>query len=76
MTFYRIDEYRTYLRGKRGSAVTVPNTVLKDMGVKPRGKLSVYRGVIDGLNVTVMANADLPGLTNEEPTNPQGKRSA
>jgi hypothetical protein len=39
MPFYRVDEYRIYPRGKRGSIITIPNTVLRDLGVKPGEKL-------------------------------------
>jgi bifunctional DNA-binding transcriptional regulator/antitoxin component of YhaV-PrlF toxin-antitoxin module len=63
MPFYRVDEYRIHPRGKRGSIVTIPNTVLRDLGVKPGDTLSVYRGVIGGLPVAVIANADKPELT-------------
>jgi bifunctional DNA-binding transcriptional regulator/antitoxin component of YhaV-PrlF toxin-antitoxin module len=62
MPFYRVDEYRIYPRGKRGSIITIPNTVLRDLGVKPGERLSVYRGAIGGLPVAVIANADVPEL--------------
>jgi antitoxin component of MazEF toxin-antitoxin module len=63
MTFYRIDEYRICPRGKRGSVVAIPNTVLQDLGAKPGERLSVYRGVIGDIPVAVLANADMPELT-------------
>jgi hypothetical protein len=65
MPFYRVDEYRICPRGKRGSIVTIPNTVLRDLGVKPGETLSVYRGSIGGLPVAVMANIDAPELAAE-----------
>jgi hypothetical protein len=43
MSFYRVNEYRIYPRGKRGSVITISNTVLRDLGVKPGQSLSVYR---------------------------------
>jgi bifunctional DNA-binding transcriptional regulator/antitoxin component of YhaV-PrlF toxin-antitoxin module len=64
MTFYRIDEYRIFPRGKRGSVVTIPNTVLRDLGAKPGDRISVYRGTINGLNVAVIANVDTPELSD------------
>jgi antitoxin component of MazEF toxin-antitoxin module len=65
MIFYRVDEYRIYPRGKRGSVITIPNTVLRDLGVQPGEKLSVYRGTVGGLPVAVIANADTPELAEE-----------
>jgi hypothetical protein len=73
MPFYRIDEYRIHPHGKRGSAIAIPNSVLNDLGVKPGEKLSIYRGVIGGLQVAVIANVDTPelatidGLLDREP---------
>jgi hypothetical protein len=66
MPFYRIDEYRIYPRGKRGSIITIPNTVLRDLGVQPGEKISVYRGAIGGLPVAVIADADTPELAAGE----------
>jgi hypothetical protein len=65
MPFYRVDEYRISPRGKRGSILTIPNTVLRDLGVQPGDKLSVYRGVIGGLPVAVIASADTPELAED-----------
>jgi antitoxin component of MazEF toxin-antitoxin module len=65
MPFYRVNEYRIYPRGKRGSIITIPNTVLRDLGVQPGENLSVYRGTIGGLPVAVVANSDMPELAEQ-----------
>jgi hypothetical protein len=62
MPFYRVGEYRISARGKRGAVISVPNTIFRDLGVKPGDDLSVYRGTIGGLPVAVIANIDAPEL--------------
>jgi N-acetylmuramoyl-L-alanine amidase len=45
--------------------MTVPNIVLRDLGISPGEKLSIYRGVLSGIPVMVVANSDMPELTAE-----------
>jgi hypothetical protein len=66
MSFYRVKEYKVAKRGERGAVITIPGTVLRDLGAKPGERLSLYRGTIDGLPVAVIANADAPELAGAE----------
>jgi hypothetical protein len=43
MTFYRVNDYRITRRGERGAFITIPNTVLRDLGGRP-GAVSRYTG--------------------------------
>jgi hypothetical protein len=74
MTFYRIGEYRTYPRGKRGAILTMPNTALRDLGISTGERLSLYRGNISGNPVVVAANIDTAELADEPDTQRKRER--
>jgi antitoxin component of MazEF toxin-antitoxin module len=65
MPFYRVKEYKISAKGLRGAAITIPNTVLRDLGAKTGEKISIYRGTIDGLPVAVLAKVDTAELAAE-----------
>jgi antitoxin component of MazEF toxin-antitoxin module len=65
MTFYRIKEKKISAQGVRGAAMYIPKTLMKDLRVKIGSTLSLYRGVIGGVPVIILANSDAPELTDE-----------
>ena len=62
----RIRKYKLSARGSRGLVVGIPRHVAEDLGVKVGDELSLYRGMIDGLQVLVLAHSDKPMLGGQD----------
>lgn len=65
MTATRIRLCKIGLRGKRGMVVSLPSIQAQDLGVSPGDSLSMYKGVLAGKPVIILANTDAPYLMDE-----------
>lgn len=65
MTAVRVRKYRLSKKGARGIGLTIPNIQAQDLGVSPGDSLSMYKGVLAGKPVIILANTDAPYLMDE-----------
>lgn len=65
MTALRIKKYRISARGKRGLVFTMPKQQLEDLGVGQGDELSMYKAVLGGRPVIILANSDAAVLDDE-----------
>lgn len=58
----KIKEYKAGKRGERGLAISIPQVYVDDHNIQPSDVFEVYRTVIDGKDVIVLAVKKEPDI--------------
>ncbi len=76
MNAIRIRKYKLTNRGTRGLSVMVPRIQAQDMGVSAGDELSMYKAVLDGKPIILLANSDEAVLDFNREFSMQGRELA
>ena len=76
MTALRIKKYKIGRRGVGGLTLHIPTVQASDLGLEAGDKVSMYRGILGGKNVLILANSDEATLTDVDTSSGQARELA
>ena len=62
MIAVRVKKLKVTVRGERGLIVSIPRVQASDLGLSAGDNVSLYRGVIGGEDVLILANSEKSSL--------------
>lgn len=65
MTALRINKYKVTIKGGGGLTVHIPRIQAQDMGIQGSETISMYKAVLGGRPVIILANSDAAVLDDE-----------